>query len=161
MLNRALQRELLIKLSTSYPEGLSAEELGFQPSDMQLVRELAYLGEHQLVKPVMARTLSEPMAAVHATITANGLDFLAEDGGLRAILATVTVRLDAETLRALLLAQVEHADAPPEQKSRLKALLQDVATDGLKDATKALLELAWRRAPDAIQLLETALRSQG
>lgn len=161
MLNRELQRELLTRLSASYPSGLGAAELGFEQTDPGFVREVAYLREHQLVTASLVQPLTGSPAVMHAAITAFGMDFLEADGGLRAILGTVTVRFDADTLRALLVGQVEAADASPAEKSRIKTLLQDVAADGLKDATKALLELAWRRAPDAIQLLETLLRSPG
>ena len=159
MLNRTLQHQLLVKLAEAYPQGLGADELGFEQADAALVREIAYLREHQLVDALIAEALSEPPAVVHVTITARGLDFLAEDGGLSAILKTVTVRLDEDTLRALLLSQVDAAPATPEEKSRIKELLQSVAADGLKEATKSLLALAWRRAPEAIQQLETLLRS--
>src|SRR5882672_5223716 len=70
----------------------------------------------------------KPVADV-ATITVKGLDFLQDDGGLGAILNVVTVRFEAETLRALIEAKVDASDEPPEQKSAMVTCSR-MSTDG-------------------------------
>ena len=49
-------------------------------------------------------------------ITAKGLDFLEDDGGLSAILGAITVKLDPDDLRALIAARIEESDLPTRTK---------------------------------------------
>jgi hypothetical protein len=58
-------------------------------------------------------------------ITSRGIDFLADDGGLAAILGVVTVKLHEETLKALLEAGVDALPPPQTAKSTLKSHLQN------------------------------------
>ena len=78
-----------------------------------------------------------------------------DDGGLTAILGVVTVRFDADTLKALIEARVERSDLPPQEKSRITKWLQQAGSETLKEATKRLVGAALDRLPDAIQLLQT------
>jgi hypothetical protein len=82
---------------------------------------------------------------------------MAEDGGLTAVLGVVIVRLEAETLKALLAAKVDASDLPAEEKSHIKTLLQKAGEEGLKKAATLLVEQAVKYAPDALRLLQTAL----
>lgn len=160
MLERTLQLQLLKQLAERYPDSVHAADLGFDQSDRRLIVNASYLHQHGLIEAHFAHGMGVTHALAAAKATHRGMDFLADDGGLSAVLGVVTVRFEADTLRALIARHIDESDAEPGIKARLKSALQDLAADGLKDATKALLGLAWRRAPDAIQLLETLLRSQ-
>ena len=46
-----------------------------------------------------------------ARITAKGIDFLEDDGGLSAILGVVTVKLHADTLREMLAKKIDASSA--------------------------------------------------
>jgi hypothetical protein len=59
-----------------------------------------------------------------AKITARGLDFLEDDGGLGAILNVVTIRLEADTLRQLLETKINASDMPEADKQTLLAKLK-------------------------------------
>jgi hypothetical protein len=154
-MNRTLQREILIKLEAAYPKPLSASDLGSSAGDPEFTRAIAYLAEHSLVKRHLAKT---PYASIDlgTSITAAGLDFLADDGGLTAVLGVVTVRFEAETLRALLAAKVDSSAMPEEEKSRIRKWLASVGEEGLKTATTRLVDAALDQVPDAFQWLLAA-----
>lgn len=154
-MDREYQRELLTKLADKYPHMVKANDLtGALPSDPRWVFNAQYLHEHELIDAPLAR---QPGAAMvrEAVITAKGLDFLQGDGGLGAILSVVTVRLDADTLRALIEDRVDSAALPSEEKSQIKKWLRSAGQEGLKQATTRLVGAALDHAPEALQLLKT------
>lgn len=152
-LDRALQLEWLNRLAAAYPEqiNIDGERVAGDPATINLW----YLDEHGLVEALKSECLGAPPVVVSARITARGLDFLADDGGLSAMLGTVTVKLHADTLRELLEARVSRSDLPAEEKNRLIDHLHHLPAEALKTVTKRLVEAALDRLPDAIQLLQT------
>lgn len=90
---------------------------------------MTYLEEHRLVTSKAPVLLSASRIQL-SKITAQGIDFLADDGGLPALLNVVTVRLDGGSLKALLSQKVEAAALPAEEKFRLKTLLQKAGEEG-------------------------------
>tara|TARA_B100001250_G_scaffold196414_1_gene168724 strand:- start:315 stop:608 length:294 start_codon:yes stop_codon:yes gene_type:complete len=88
-------------------------------------------------------------------ITAKGIDFIEEDGGLSAILGVVTVRLHADTVRDLLLAQIEEADAESSVKEQLKATVNNLPAKGLEALVTRLASEGITRLPNAVQWLQT------
>ncbi len=157
-LDRELQRSLLNRLADAYPDRILGPQLLDESSDVEaIVRNLAYLQEHGLASLETVKPLFGGLAINTATITARGMDFLEEDGGLSAILGTVTVRFEADTLRALIEARIDASDADPSLKQKLKEGLQDLGVEGLKDASKSLIALAWQNAPAALQALQALL----
>lgn len=157
MLDRALQRRLLEQISKAYPAFVRPEELGYEQSDPAWVQNLSYLEEHGLVKNRGVQPTDGPPCIVLSKITAGGNDFLAEDGGLSAVLNVVTVRFEAETLKALLAQKVDASSLPIEEKSRIKEMLQKAGEEGLKKATTLLIEAAVKHAPDISRLVQSAL----
>lgn len=155
LLDRAFQRELLAKLAEQYPNPMSCESLGFQPGDQRWNVTTQYLAEHGLIAATSADFFEVGVQTMDARITAKGLDFLQDDGGLTAILGVVTVRLDAETIRALIEDKIEETDMPAEEKSRLTKWLSTAGSEALKEATKRLVGAALDHAPDALRLLQT------
>ena len=88
-----------------------------------------------------------------ASITAAGLDFLADDGGLSAILGVVTVKLHADTIRDLIGAKIDAAAIPAEQKSALKQRLAGLSGKALEAATADLVRTGLDHLPDAAHWL--------
>jgi hypothetical protein len=158
-LDRDLQRRMLKRLADSYPGDVTPDALnkalGLDPKDSALLVNASYLREHGLIDAKIQSPLSEPQFLIRASITARGLDFLQDDGGLGAILNVVTVRLDADTLRALIAAKVDASTLPPEEKGRIKKLLAELSTEGLRTATQKLVEAGLERWPEALQWLQT------
>lgn len=155
ILDRDLQLRILAGLAERYPDELPVESLGFEQDDRAWNVNVRYLREHGLVECQGARALSGPSVVFAATITAKGLDFLQDDGGLTAILGVVTVRLDAETIRALIEDKIEATDMPEQEKSQLMRWLATAGSEALKEATKRLVGAALDHAPDALRLLQT------
>ena len=156
-LDRSEQRRILEALADRYPAQGTPDLLGMQQTDPVWVRNVAYLAEHGLASARMSQSLGGPPAVVAASITAAGLDFLADDGGLTAVLGVVTVRLDADTLRALIEDGIEASSETPEEKSRMLAALKASGSEALQEATRRLVGAAMDQAPAALQLLRTVL----
>lgn len=86
-------------------------------------------------------------------ITAKGIDFLTDDGGLSAILGVVTVRLHSDTIQALLGAKINEANIPPEEKSRLKGILSKMGDVALAKFTEKAIDAV--TSPQIINLLQS------
>ena len=153
-MERDYQREVLARLREAYPNRVSASEL--PPRDeTSFGATLCYLDEHQLIDLRRAPTMGHPIAIVDARITAKGLDFLADDGGLSAILGVVTIKIDSDDLRALMVSRVEASDLPPEEKHRRIHAIRSFSASVLRDATVRWATEALVRLPDAVQLFQT------
>lgn len=154
ILDRELQRTLLDKLAEAYPEELNIVPLGLP--EPAASANLKYLEDHGLVRLLakIDRMVGESYHVFTAAITAKGLDFLADDGGLSAILDTVTVRLHADTLRELVAARIDASDLPAEEKARTINLLRELPAEAMKHLTKRFLDAALDQWPAGILLLQ-------
>lgn len=154
---RALQRRLLTQLKLEYPSDVRTEELGYAQDDPLAVGALVYLEEHKLVELVKHKPLSEPLVVITARITARGLDYLEDDGGLTAALGVVTVRFSGEAIQALLRRHVDEAALPPDEKSRLRKLIDKATEKGVSKLLDALIDQGMKSGPTVIQAIQTAL----
>ncbi|SDF69254.1 hypothetical protein SAMN05216571_101239 [Onishia taeanensis] len=166
LLNRDLQRHLLKLMRDEFPDQLSVrhDHIGFNADQRSLKFNLAYLNELGLIKDGLLFTSivdlmddeppDEPFGPrVQGTITAAGIDFLEDDGGLSAILGTVTVRLHADTIRDLVAAKIADSDTPPSEKRRLLDALKRMPEEGLKRLSTRLIDEGLSSAPGAWQSL--------
>jgi len=85
--NRAMQRRILEELRDVYPEVIGFFNTS-RFSDQDFQGNLFYLCEHKFIDGTESEELGVPRHIVWASITAPGLDFLEDDGGLSAILRT-------------------------------------------------------------------------
>ncbi|MFP1683367.1 hypothetical protein ACLD0W_12715 [Alloalcanivorax sp. C16-1] len=155
-IDRDVQKRLLNTLADRYPNKLHVNDLqGIANSGAELTANAAYLHEHGLVEAQTTKSLSQPVALFNAKITAQGMDFLADDGGLTAILRVVTVRLEADTVRQLMEMKIEQSDLSTHEKSRLKEALRNASSEGLKELTRRLVQAGIEHGPNAIQWLGT------
>jgi hypothetical protein len=154
MLDRALQRQILELLRERYPRGtipVRDLELG----EEQTAANLRYLEEHGLCKSGVMIGVNGHLAFGASTITAKGLDFLEDDGGLSAILGVVTVKLHADTIRSLIEAKIETSSMPAEEKSKVRKILANLSEAGLKAATTDLVKSGLDHLPDAVHWLHS------
>ncbi|MDN5625390.1 MAG: hypothetical protein L0G96_19815, partial [Acinetobacter sp.] len=93
------------------------------------------------------------------TITNKGLDLLADDGGLGAILNVVTVRFETETLRAILATKINQSDLTPENKKSMIDALEELPAESIKHLTTKLLDECVDNLPAAVVLIGTWLGS--
>ncbi|SOO08789.1 hypothetical protein [Xanthomonas citri] len=157
LLNRQLQRDLLARLADAYPMGISGSALGANAGDSSLGVNVWYLHEHKLVEAKRHDTLDGEILWGDVRITARGMDFLMDDGGLGAVLGVVTIKLHEETLRQLIESKVRESDLPPTQKTRLLDQLRKLPAETTKHLAMKLVDAGLKHAPDALQLLQSAV----
>lgn len=159
-LDRDYQRKLLEQLAESYPRYHDVRTLlddMDEAGEERYIANMIYLEEHGLVKSGISFALGGESMFTLPKITAAGMDFLADDGGLGAILGVLTVRLHADTMRELITAKIDSAPIPPEEKSRIKRHLETLSQEALKVLAKSLMEKGLAHLPDAVQWLQTTL----
>lgn len=158
-LDRALQRALLEELRDYYPRRSQSAYQSDGHSQVECINNLLYLEEHGLVESgVKLGFNSETVTVTQARITARGMDFLEEDGGLGAVLGTVTIKIHEDTLREILERKILESDAPAEEKSRLAQAVKGLSAEAIKHLTLKLLDEGLASLPGAIALIGTYLR---
>lgn len=158
-LDRAAQLKILHLLADTFPEGRDTQqtqEFGIEPDCLNY--QMAYLQQHGLVKCVWTEGLSIAKACLWAEITAAGLDFIADDGGLTAILGTVTIRFDSGQWAELLAAKVEKLEGVShEERSRIASALRNLPAKAIEKVSEKMLDWAVDHAQDALPLLRMLL----
>jgi len=159
-MDRALQREILEFLSDHYaglPQQIFPDRAMTDAEDAKYTANLLYLEAHGLIESGLEQALDGDWASSGARITARGLDFLADDGGLTAILGTVTVKLHDETIRELIAAKIEQSDLPAAEKTGLLHQLRELRGESIKHLTMKLLDAGLESAPKALPLIQRFL----
>lgn len=147
LLNRQFQRDILERLGFDYPDNSDLGSIFGEISNTLRVN-LSYLEEHgmlTIVWPNHQRARSHPIGA---RITAKGLDFLADDGGLTAILGVVTVRIDEDQLKKILIDQVRKSDNTKSTKARLIEVIRGLPADVAKEAVMTAAKSGIGHVPD-------------
>lgn len=157
-LDRDMQRKVLEACRDMYPQAADPMKLlaacdveDFEP----FMANVAYLTEHGLVDCKLLRVQNGPPALGPCTITARGLDFLVDDGGLTAILGTVVVKLHADTIRAMLLAKAEASSLPAPEKSALRKQIEALPASALQAATSRLAQEGLAQVTDLVQWIRS------
>ncbi len=141
VLDRKLQREVLLVLRECYPESVQISNIDITHDDENNYHaNLTYLHEHDLIEAEIQKIIGVYHKVLTARITVHGLDFLEDDGGMSAILQTVTVKFDSDNVRKILEEKVIAANIPQEQKEtaldKIKgasgSVLKDIITDMIK-----------------------------
>lgn len=144
-LDRNLQHEILKELNNIYPDSKTYEywidaAIAQVTGVIETVGEaelyiakrsanLRYLAEHGLV------VCNDKNLSATVKITAKGIDFLSDDGGLSAILGVVTVKLHSDTIQALIAAKIDQAEISDSEKSWLKKELGKIKDTALSTLT--------------------------
>ncbi len=144
-LDRNLQHEILKELNNIYPDS-KTYEYWIDAAIAQVVGAIETVGEAELYiakRSANLRYLAEhglvvcndkDLSAI-VKITAKGIDFLSDDGGLSAILGVVTVKLHSDTIQALIAAKIEQAEISDSEKSWLKKELGKIKDTALSTFT--------------------------
>ena len=150
-IDRELQIEVLRFCRDAYPANVELDETPFcdQP---HIHANLIYLQEHQLI---VGTLVNGNMEIRNPGITAAGLDFLEDDGGISAMLRTITVKIDPDELRSLIAARVEASDLSTEEKSSLIHKIRSVPKQALEKLVTRLVNDAVNELPSAVQLIQT------
>lgn len=155
-IDRPLQRTILESLRDVYPEIANLVEDMPYKDHPDLMSNLFYLEEHGLIlsKGKRANLMGTPSIIFTAKITAIGLDFLEDDGGLSTILNKLTIKIDDNQFRELLLQKVT-ASVPTEQKSEIVKTIKSLPGEALKTICMRLVNLGLDTVPDAVHLIQT------
>ena len=148
-LDRDLQREILLSCREAYPGYVEYTHEERYREGLQA--NLIYLHEHGLITGTLVNGNVE---LVNPRITATGLDFLEDDGGVSAILRTVTVKIDQDDLRSLIAARVDASDLLPEEKESLSHAMRSLPAQILRDLTTRLVHEAVDQWPGALRLFQ-------
>jgi hypothetical protein len=163
-LNRDLQRSILSELAECYPDayGHPLQTLAPQADEGEIVANLIYLAEHGLLQHGLVQDDDGWSPVVGLTrITARGMDFLEDDGGLSAILGMVTIKLHSDTIKDLIEAKIAQSDLAPADKKRWIDQLRSLPADATKHLVQKLVEKGLDGGPAAIAAIGTYLTSQG
>lgn len=162
-LDRALQKRILEAGAAAYPfpapHGLYFE-LSESETKERVDANLCYLAEHGLIRKCIELTGDGYALPTHNGIqcTKSGMDFIADDGGLSAVLGVLTIKIHEDTLREILERKILESDAPPEEKSRLAQAVKGLSAEAIKHLTLKLLDEGLASLPGAIALIGTYLR---
>ncbi len=164
-LDRALQRKILSGLSEIYPVGVlkfadlkSISGLGDIDDDALMVN-ITYLSEHGLLTNGFKRFggLSDVnfQHVGETKITASGLDFLQADGGLSAILDTVTIRIDSRQFAEMLAARIESdTNISHEKRSEIAAVVRSLPAKAIEKLSSKAIDWAVENLPSALPQLQ-------
>lgn len=162
-LDRAYQKQILDELAARYPERIDWRvQLTTTPSRDDVERYVAnvtFLAEHGLVDGGKQDGGGEFSDLLMPRITARGMDFLADDGGLSAILGVVTVKLHEDTLKELIGQRIVESDLPQSEKSRLVDQLKTLPGETIKHLTLKLVDAGLANWPVAVQAIEHFIHS--
>lgn len=162
MLDRELQLRILKALAATYPEATFDVLRDIGANDPAGIANLYYLAEHKLVAAKFTKFGSEPMDySGQQRITAAGMDFLADDGGVGAILGVVTVKIHEDTIKQLIEARIAGSDLPEEEKRPLLQAVRELPGEAIKHLTTRLLDLGLDNLPGAVSLIRTYLPGAG
>jgi hypothetical protein len=155
--DRVLQKAILTTLRGIYPSSAGGHELiGLIGQDERRFNfNLLYLQEHDLCEAQTKQIAQEKWIVARVKITAKGIDFLEDDGGLSAILGVVTVKIHAETIRELIAAKIETSPIPPAEKSALKKALAGLPGSALQAGTTDLVQAGLNHVPNFVEWIHS------
>ena len=158
-LDRTLQREILDALAPHYANLPCALYDRSAPAEekSRYITNMLYLEKHGLIDSGLVQGVDGGWSGGGARITASGLDFLAEDGGLTAILGVVTIKLHDDTVRQLIEARIQSAALPETTKSHLLKSLREAPGETIKQLTEKLLDAGLENWPTAFAAIQKFL----
>ena len=157
-LDREYQKEILRRLADSYPDYLNCIDWLHKISaedEEKYAANILYLEGHGLVEGGVTMSLDRQVFfSLPPEITAKGIDFIADDGGLSAILGVVTIKFHEDTIRDMIQAKIMSSSMPQPDKQRFVDALKQLPGESIKHLTMRLLDLGldnWQAALPAIQ----------
>lgn len=163
--NRSRQRDLLERARNAYPHPVLFSNSRTPEFDMVTIRaELHYLAGHGLIE---LEATSDPDAedpcaddtdwCFLCALTHRGIDFLAEDGGLSAVLGVLSIKLHQDTVRELLLHRVADSDANSTVKGKMVEQIKALPASTIEQVAKMALDAGIRKLPDVLQWLHIGI----
>lgn len=160
-LDRTMQLEILEELKGLYPNSYPTQRLKCFKDGDKFNGNIMYLVEHGLVDGKTKTSMSREnhgTYVIKAKITAEGLDFLEDDGGLGAILNKVVVTFDTDDLHKLIKQKLDAEEVEPEKKSELLKTIRNLPSEGARAVYIRLLNYGLDKVPDVYDLLKNSLQ---
>lgn len=165
ILDREFQLELMTKMAEVYPAAYNfSQDEQYRDSDFRtkLFINLYYLQSHGLLEAKSIHlTLGigggQSWSLGNTRLNHRGMDFLADDGGLSAILGTVTIKFETEQLRAILAAKIMSSDLSSERKNTMVEAIKQLPAEGLKHLTMKIVDTGWDNMDSLMRLIQSAL----
>jgi len=155
--DQTLKDEILKAAAETYPAPCEADQWNTTLDKDTVTTTISYLVDHGLVTGTPRKRIDEIASYADVKITSAGFDYISEDGGLTAELGVVTVRIEAETIQALVTAQIEMTDATRQEKNLLRQQLQALSKEGHQRLANQLIHLGLEAAPRSIEWLKTLI----
>lgn len=160
-LNRDFQLSILRKLADAYPNDAraAAQEIFELASQDTVIGNLLYLEAHGLIVSGLGRALAGKwhVNSAKLAITHMGLDFLADDGGLSAVLGVVTIKIHDDTIKQLIEAKIQSSDLPPREKKRWTDQLRSLPAETTKHLILKLVDKGLDSGPAALAAIGSLL----
>lgn len=161
--DRKTQQLILETVAASYPDHPPFETFSklveIVGDGDKLVVNMIYLEGHGLIASGLRRTVDGQWMRDEAGffLTHDGVDFLLDDGGLSAILNTVTVKFHDESL-ARVFKFIQESSLSPQDKSGYVAKLKELPADSTKHIVLKLIDLGLATGGKAaLQLIRSSL----
>ncbi|ECC3463227.1 hypothetical protein AA471_11125 [Salmonella enterica subsp. enterica] len=165
ILDRALQLELMEKLSLIYPQNVARDKrpdyISVFPDKDSYIANAFYLEEQGLIKSGLALPKDNDGGVCdyyEFRLTAAGYDFLMEDGGISAIRDVVVIKFHNDTVSQLI-DIINRSNQSPQDKTRLIDQLKSLPADATKHIVMKLLDHAIVASPALIPWLQNLLAS--
>ncbi len=152
-LDRHLQLAILTTLKKIYPDALLVQDLPGYAQDRHFMGNMLYLKEHSLITGGDIREPGKCRSMIDAELTREGLDFLEDDGGIKAILDQSVIRFERDDILSLFLEEVIKTTEKSQQTESLWERLQHTPADILKKIIEKLLVRVTRESPELLQEL--------
>jgi len=148
--NRHNQRQILETLLQSYPASVDVQGWDYP----NLSAELKYLHEHNLAEVRFSQSISaDAPQPIFAKLTARGVDFLQQDGGLSAILGVLTIKLHDDTIKEVIASRIMESDLPQPDKQRYIDALRELPAESTKHVVMKLLDMGLDHGATAISTI--------
>ncbi|WP_375592201.1 hypothetical protein [Chitiniphilus eburneus] len=168
-LNRPLQLEILKVLAKIYGFPYPHDQalwprnrlLALTDDRDELIVNLLYLGEHKLIEHHLTfyQEGGFDWRMLEPTITKDGIDFLADDGGLGAMLNVVTFKLHVDSLRQIFEAHLQPMAAPPSERKGILETIRGLPSKSIEQLTLVLLEKGVAQLPQQLPELSKWLQA--
>ena len=160
LLDREMQLEILQELSDIYPNSMDLSKKYPKGSEFaaKYVANLAYLQDHGLISHrsvLVSDTHGDYSSQASAgAITHRGIDFLADDGGLSAILGVVTIKFETEQFRSLIESLVLASNLPSDQKQSMIDAIKELPAESVKHIAGRLMDSSWDNFDSLMSMIQ-------
>ncbi|WP_392562485.1 hypothetical protein RHO12_03115 [Orbus sturtevantii] len=161
---RDKQNELLIMLYNVFPDYLTEEQfnkaINMFGSDINFMTNVWYLYSHGLIEQAVTFYSDDGYSFNKAKlkITRDGIDFIRNDGGLKAILNITTIKIHDDTIEKLT-EIINKSQLSEAEKKTFVGKLKELPADATKHLVFELLSKGLSHVPDAFQIISSYIHS--